>query len=160
MQEAKRIAKFGAVGIINTLIDFVVLDVLHLKFGMALIAANIVSTTVAMAFSFVANRTVVFKHHTDKVARQLVLFWAVTAFGLYVLQSGILWAFDHPLHSVLDASVRLVHDAGFHGLSARFIRTNTAKLVADLITLVWNYVLYKEVVFAHKPAEGQAKDGR
>ncbi|HEY8999614.1 MAG TPA: GtrA family protein [Candidatus Saccharimonadales bacterium] len=156
MQEIKRIAKFGAVGVINTLIDFVVLDILHLKFGMELILANLISTTIAMVFSFFANRTLVFKHHSERVAKQMVLFWIVTAFGLYVLQSGIIWFLGHPAHGVLNASVRLVHSAGFRDLSAAFITTNVVKLIADLITLVWNYIGYKEFVFVGE-TKGTAK---
>lgn len=155
MNEIKRIAKFGAVGVINTLIDFVVLDILHLKFGMELILANVISTSVAMIFSFFANRHLVFKHHTEKVGRQMVMFWFVTAFGLYVLQSGIIWFLGHPAHGVLDASVRVVHSAGFRTLSAAFITTNVVKLIADLITLVWNYIGYREFVFVD--ARGTSK---
>jgi len=155
MSDIKRIAKFGAVGVINTLLDFVVLDVLHLKVGMGLIAANLISTTVAMLFSFFANRTFVFKHHSERVWRQMVVFWVVTAFGLYVLQSGVIWAFDHPLLGITKAVVRAVHAMGFHHLSSAFIMTNSVKLVADALTLLWNYILYKRVVFVdnkpHKP---------
>jgi len=147
MPQIKRIAKFGAVGAINTLLDFVILDVLHLKVGMGLVAANLISTTVAMLFSYFANRHLVFSHHSERVWRQIILFWVVTAFGLYVLQTGIIWLFDHPLHSVTMFGVRLVHDVGLHHLSTSFITTNGIKAAADAVTLIWNYILYKEVVF-------------
>ncbi len=155
MQEIKRIAKFGAVGVINTLLDFIVLDVLHLKFGMELILANLISTTVAMAFSYVANRRIVFKHHTEKVARQMMLFWAVTAFGLYVLQSGIIWLLGHPMHGALNWSVSVVRSIGFKHFSEAFIATNVVKFIADALTLIWNYIGYKEFVFVD--AKGAAK---
>lgn len=155
MKEIKRIAKFGAVGVINTLLDFVILDILHLKFGMELILANLVSTTIAMIFSYVANRHIVFKHHSEKVAKQMVLFWAVTAFGLYILQSGIIWLLGHPIHGVLNWSVTVVRSVGFRHLSEAFITTNVVKFIADAITLVWNYIGYKEFVFVD--AEGPAQ---
>jgi len=155
MPAIKQIAKFGAVGVVNTLLDFVVLDILHLSLGVALIPANLMSTTAAMIFSFFANRHLVFEHHSDRVWRQLVLFWLVTAFGLYVLQTGLIWLFDRHLQGVLTLGVRLVHDMGLRHLSASFIKTNGIKAVADGVTLVWNYVLYKKVVFVNRAHQGK-----
>src|SRR5664279_2789413 len=86
--EVKRVGKFGVVGIINTLIDFTIYDLLWGKAHWAIVPANIVSTTVAMTFSFFANKNLVFKKSKGSILRQAIIFYAVTAFGLYVLQTG------------------------------------------------------------------------
>ena len=82
-----RAGKFGVVGALNTLIDFVLYNVLSTFLKLTLVQANIISTTIAMIFSFTANKKLVFKSQ-GAVLKQGILFFAVTAFGLYVLQTG------------------------------------------------------------------------
>ncbi len=144
--EVKRVGKFGIVGVLNTAIDFTVLNLLRFGAGWALVPANIVSTTIAMTFSFFANRHVVFERR-GAIRRQLGLFLATTAFGLYVLQNltiELLTAWwTMPLHLAL-AAVRAV---GIHQLGDAFIIVNCAKLIGTLVSLTWNYIMYKKVVF-------------
>lgn len=146
-QEIKRIGTFGVVGVINTLLDFAILDFFHLTLGWAFIPANLISTTVAMIFSFFMNRHVVFKAHTERVWHQIIWFWIVTAFGLYVLQTGMIWLLEHPWLSLSNGFVSIERDLGFRHMSKAFLTTNTIKLLVDVVSMAWNYVLYKKVVF-------------
>lgn len=156
MQEIKRITKFGIVGIINTAIDFAFLNVLHFRFGLGLLVANLISTSIAVCFSFFANRHIVFKHHRKKIAHQMALFWVITGFGLYVLQSGVIWLGAHSLHGLVYDGVHLAHHVGFHHFTEAFIAANIIKVVADVITMVWNYIGYREWVFTDK-TKGQVQ---
>jgi putative flippase GtrA len=118
----------------------------HFKLGLSLIAANLLSTTLAMIFSYFANRHVVFRSTHGSVWRQAALFWAITACSLYVLQTGIIWVFSHPFNGFALQVARLVHSV-LPGFSTAFIVANGIKVIATLASLVWNYTLYKKFVF-------------
>lgn len=145
--EYRRIGAFGAVGVVNTALDFGLLNLLHFHFKVALIPANLISTTVAMVFSFFANRRVVFHAHNNKQTlwRQAFWFWVVTAIGLYGIQTSIIWAGTHFMQSPLTHWGELMHS--LVPLTALVISTNSLKLVASIASLTWNYVLYKKFVF-------------
>jgi putative flippase GtrA len=144
--EFKRVGKFAVVGVINTVIDFGLYNLLSSKAGFSLIEANMVSTTVAMIFSFFANRHVVFQDQTGSLTRQVISFFLVTAFGLYVLQTGTIAVLTHvwtgPVHGMVD----LGHAIGIHGHDALVIK-NGAKIIGTVISLTWNYIVYKRLVF-------------
>jgi putative flippase GtrA len=140
--------KFGLVGLASTIIDFALLNIGHNLFGLGLIQANLISTTVAMIFSFSLNRKYVFGANNGSVWRQGISFVLVTAFGLYIIQNLVIHTLSvtwlGPVHVVIGA-------VGVVGLgryiSDNVIITNTTKLVATAFSLVWNYIFYKKVVF-------------
>jgi len=145
--EISRVGKFGLVGILNTFIDFTIYNVLSSFVGLSLVRSNIVSTSVAMVFSFAANKQVVFAKHKGSVAKQAVVFFIVTAVGLYVIQTGAIKL----LSEIWLAPVTLIL-AIAHGLNVvghdQFIAKNSAKAIATVLSLTWNYIMYKKVVFS------------
>lgn len=146
--EAVRVGKFGLIGIINTVIDFAILNVLVSVFGMYIVAANVISTSTAMLFSFVANRTFVFDNKNKDVVRQAVLFFAVTAFGLWGIQSSIIIFLTDIWTWPLDFAYDVVELVGLDGtFSQEFVQTNATKAAATLASLTWNYIMYKRFVF-------------
>jgi putative flippase GtrA len=146
--EAKRVGKFGLVGIINTLIDFAIYNVLFGLYGLDVRLANIVSTTCAMAFSFTANKQLVFARKSGSILKQAITFYAVTAFGLYVLQTGTIHILAHIWTAPLELAVSMVHGLGLEPIfSDTFIINNGAKAVGTVLSLTWNYMMYKKVVF-------------
>jgi putative flippase GtrA len=144
--ELKRVGKFGIVGVINTIIDFGIYNVLSSRVGFTLVQANIVSTTVAMVFSFFANKNVVFKSKSGSIKHQAISFLLVTAFGLYILQTGTIELLTHVWLWPMNTLVIFAHSAGITDHNS-FIIKNGAKLVGTVISLIWNYVMYKKVVF-------------
>ena len=147
--DVERVGRFGLVGIINTLIDVVILNVLKFKFGMGVpFPANIISTSAAMTFSFFANRQMVFHSKQRTIAQQALIFLLVTGFGLYVLQSGVIKLLTDVWTWPLDLAVQIVSLLGLDKLlGEEFVRLNGAKAAAILTSMVWNYNLYKKVVF-------------
>lgn len=123
--------RFLLVGGTNTVIDFGLLFLLR-AFGLPTIPANIISTTSAFCFSFFANKKFTFKTTDTNVKREVVLFIVVTLFGLWVLQTIVI-ALVAPLLSTVMPSM----DMALLG----------AKLVATVVTLTWNYIMYSRVVF-------------
>lgn len=144
--EIRRIGKFGIVGILNTLIDFTIYNLASTALGLSLVASNLISTTVAMIFSFFANKHLVFQKSSRAWHHQVILFYVVTAFGLYVLQTGTILlltsVWTAPLHTLVD----LCHAVGVQDHDA-FIIKNGAKVAGSVLSLAWNYIMYKRVVF-------------
>ena len=148
-KEIAQVGRFGIVGIINTLIDFGLLNLLHIVFGLTKIYANVASTTVAMIFSFFANKTFVFKSkNTTDAIIQAVKFFAFTAFGLWVIQSGVFKLFDEIWPAPVNIALQICHWLGISNFfNDDFLTTNGIKLVATVASLSWNYLTYKRFVF-------------
>lgn len=123
--------RFVLVGGANTLIDVLLLILLR-SLGVPLWIANAASTSAGLAFSYFANRSFTFRS-TKRSTSQIFWFVLVTLFGLWVLQ---------PLAMTLVislASTRLEEP----------ILTLVAKGVATVVSMTWNYAMYKKVIFRH-----------
>lgn len=134
------------VGAFNTLLDFAIYNVLSGEFGLSLIKSNIISTTSAMIFSFFANKHMVFKKTDGSTWRQAAAFWVVTAFGLYVLQTGTIWILTDIWTTPMNLALNAANMLGITGHD-QFLIKNGAKAIATIISLGWNYIMYKKVVF-------------
>jgi len=121
--------RFILVGIANTAIDFIVLLSLT-TVGLPLVVANFISTSVALTFSFFANRSFTFGS-TGKKRSQAVRFLLVTLVGLWVLQPIVLVLAVPALEGMLSREASIV----------------VAKLIATVVSMVWNYLLYDSLVF-------------
>ncbi|MET8849453.1 GtrA family protein [Amycolatopsis sp. NPDC004625] len=126
--------RFGLVGVANTLVDALGYALL-VTVGVPLFAANFASTTTGMLLSFTLNRNFTFRAKDGDVRRQALLFFGVTAFGLWVIQAlvilGVTKAFP-----------------GVHVLIPKF--------AGIAVGLVWNYLLYHKVVFRPRPVTAAA----
>lgn len=144
-----RIAKFGAVGVLNTVIDFTIYNLLTSKrFKLSRVRANLISTSIAMIFSFFANQRYVFQSQGGSFWVQALSFYAVTAFGLYVLQNLVIHFLSKNWKLIPNLAVKIVHILHLNRLlSDDFVSKNTVKLAATLISLIWNFVLFQYVVF-------------
>ncbi len=145
----QRIAKFGLIGILNTLIDFVIFNVLSSRrVGWGKIKANIASTTVAMIFSFFFNKTYVFGSGGGNVALQITEFFAITMFGLYVLQNLVIWFLTEVWTLIPDIALRIVELLHLGKLFKKdFVYKNTAKIAGTVVSLTWNFIMYSKFVF-------------
>ena len=124
-------ARFGLVGSMSTAIDFGLLFFFR-SFGLPSVGANVISTTTAFLFSFTANKKYTFKTQGTNVKRELILFTIVTLFGLWVIQSIVIWLLEPWIEAL--------------GMTSNMCLL-TAKLIATGVTLIWNYYLYSRVVF-------------
>lgn len=137
---AKTFGRFLLVGGANTAIDFGVLFLLT-AVGLGVWPANTLSTSVALIFSFFANRTFTFRAD-GRNRTQIFWFLVVTLFGLWVLQPLV----------ILGVTAVVPHTLANDALSL-FI----AKVVATCVTLVWNFVLYKKLVFVRSKEASTAE---
>ncbi|MFZ1301776.1 MAG: GtrA family protein [Candidatus Microsaccharimonas sp.] len=123
--------RFIVVGGTNTALDFLVLFI-FVNLGVDKIIANYISTSVALVFSFFANKTFTFKNTSKNAKKQFLIFLAVTLAGLWILQPIIIWLADLVLapHITNETSLLFV-----------------AKMIATVASLIWNYMLYSRLVF-------------
>jgi putative flippase GtrA len=123
--------RFTLVGGINTAIDFVVLFVLF-TLGLPIIVSNFISTSTALIFSFLANKKYTFRDSNIFNKNQFTAFLVITLIGLWILHPVIISIFNPLLISYqFDKNISLFF----------------SKVIATLVTLAWNYLLYREFVF-------------
>lgn len=123
--------RFIIVGGANTALDFLVLFLL-VSTGMDKIIANYFSTSVALVFSFFANKSFTFKNTDKNAKKQFLVFLGVTLAGLWILQPIIIWISAAALEPYITNESSLL-----------FI----AKMIATIGSLIWNYLLYSRLVF-------------
>jgi putative flippase GtrA len=124
-------ARFGIVGIANTLLDFVILLFLR-SLGVPAVIANYPSSTAAVIFSFFANKNYTFKTKGTDLKREVLLFLIFTLFCAWVLQPLTILATESLLKSFAIQPL---------------ILTIISKSLATAVTLVWNYLTYSRYVF-------------
>lgn len=129
MRISPQVIRFVIVGVLNTAIDVALLFLLT-YLGVELWLANICSTSVALLFSFVVNRSFTFKS-TGNALRQLVPFLAVTLIGLWILQPLVLLGVTGLLN----------------GLWGEYEGLFVGKMLATVVSMTWNYLLYNRLVF-------------
>lgn len=125
---------FSIIGGINTTLDFVILFVLT-AFGIKIFIANIFSTGITFTISFLMNKKITFKsvsNNKKELIREMLLFIIVTLFGLWVIQNVII-SIAMPIFENLFKNKQ--------------ISLLLSKLIATIFSLIWNFILYKKVVF-------------
>ena len=105
---AREAAKFGAVGAVNTVLDFAVLNLLVFGLGLAPLRSKVLSTVVAATSSYLMNRHWTFRHRDrQRVHREYVLFFLLNAVGLAIalLVLGVVrYGFDQDSALALNAA--------------------------------------------------------
>lgn len=123
--------RFGIVGSFNTVVDFGFLFFLS-SIGLDKIVSNYISTTIAFLISFILNKKFTFKNNSPSNKKQFIAFTIVTLTGLWLIQPFIIF---------ICLSLAESFSIGNH------LGLIVAKLIATLVTLVWNYILYSRFVF-------------
>lgn len=124
--------RFAIVGGANTTIDFSILFILVL-FGIDKLFSNFISTSVALVFSFFANKKFTFKSNDKSSYMDMLNFLVITLLGLWIIQPIIIY--------FIDSLFRPLH---FNEFVVLFI----GKCIATVATLIWNYLLYRKFVFS------------
>lgn len=138
--------QFCVIGCLNTAIDFGLFHALtRQRGGLAarVLSANVVSTSVAMTFSFLANSWFVFDAAAGALIERFLPFLVVTCTSSYCIQSGILWA-CLKFETSVRAGVQL---AGAQAPAAPLGYKFRAKALAVIGGLLWNFLGYKYLVF-------------
>ena len=116
-----QIMKFGVVGIIATIIDFGVMNILYYGLHQDILVANTSGFIISLIFNYLASMKYVFAHKEGMSRkREFVIFVVLSVIGL-LLNDGIVLA--------LKSGV---------GLEA-----NIAKVCATALVMVYNFVTRK-----------------
>jgi putative flippase GtrA len=129
MSVLQRVRRFIGIGVINTLLDLALYAVLEPHLG--LVPATIVSTGIAMVFSFVMNALFAFGA-TSLTVRAAVTFFIPTALNMWVIQPVVIVLLHH--------LIRLVDD---HDYADALL----AKLGATAVSLTINFLVYDRYVW-------------
>ena len=114
-----QIMKFGVVGVIATVIDFGIMNLLHYGLGLNILIANTSGFIVSLIFNYVASMKYVFAHKEGMSRRrEFIIFVVLSVIGL-ALNDGIVLA----LNAGLEA--------------------NIAKICATALVMVYNFVTRK-----------------
>jgi putative flippase GtrA len=126
--------RFCLVGGANTAIDFGILLALT-TLGVPAPIANYPSSTVAVIFSFFANKKYTFKATGKNLKKEIVLFLVFTLIAAWALQ---------PLTILLAQSILSPFNLPVT------VSVIIAKIAATVVSLVWNYFTYSRFVFAQE----------
>jgi len=128
-----QLAKFALVGVLNTVIDFGVLNFLiaitTTTSGIGIIFINAISFLTAVINSYFWNKEWVF---TAGKKGNFATFFIVTLIGLSI-NTGIVYTLTTYIPPVI--------------VSSETLWANLAKVLATGISLVWNFMGYKLIVF-------------
>lgn len=131
----RQFLRFVSWGVVNTVVDFVFYVVLAAA-GLPVLVANLISTSAGMAVSLYGNRRFVFGR-TARPRRELVLFLLVAGVGVWVIQPIVL-VLSTPAVAPLDGTLP-------------FVTLWLPKCLAIGVAALFNFFLYKHVVFRHPP---------
>jgi len=124
--------RFIIVGGTNTAIDFALYNIINKVFGLALPVANMISSFIAMLFSFFMNKKWTFRSTDKNYLREVVLFFVFTIVSIWVIQSGIIWLVENSFSNIDWQN---------------FWMKNILKVTASVPSLIWNYLTYNKFVF-------------
>ena len=144
---AGQIVRFGLVGVVNTVVDYVTFIVLTIVFHIPLSnvwMAKYPSSAVGMTVSFVLNRRFVFRATAHRARGQAFRFIAATLIGIFVIQNLLTQLFAS---KVQYFGIEASHVVDVAGLSRTFTIKTVAFALGAVASIIWNFVAYKYWVF-------------
>ncbi len=121
-REVVRFLKFATVGVVGTVVDFGVLNILVLGGGFTKFWANTCSFSAAVVSNFIWNRLWTFPESRQKALIPQLVQFALVSLGGYVINQIIFLG--------LDSMV-------FHAWGT--LGYNVSKAIATVVVLVWNF---------------------
>lgn len=116
-----QLAKFGVVGVIATVIDFGVMNLLHYGLYLDILIANTAGFIISLVFNYAASMKFVFEHRDGMSrTREFTIFLILSVIGL-LLNDGIVL--------ILNKGVAL--------------EANIAKIAATALVMIYNFVTRK-----------------
>ncbi len=139
-KEIIRFLKFATVGVIGTVVDFGVLNLLIQLAGMSKLWANTCSFTAAVISNFVWNRLWTFPESRERpLLSQLSQFTLVNVVGLAINQAIFLGLDRFVLGEAGMLATPMSSLASGLGIAHFTLAFNLAKAIAIMIVLFWNF---------------------
>jgi putative flippase GtrA len=140
-----QLIKFIMVGFANTAVDFGILNLLMAMTGIYsgknIFFLNSISFVVAVIHSYFWNKFWTFKAKKTEAPKEFLQFLIVSIIGL-LINGGIVYMITTWLQPMFGANA--------------VSWANASKIAATAISLIWNFIGYKYIVFKKKdvPAQG------
>lgn len=139
--EKREFKRFTLVGFTATVMDYGILNLLVIVFGFPIVISNIVSASLSSLYSYTLNRKVVFKSIAHGERRSLLLYITSLLVSIFIIQSTVLAIFGHGITAGWYEAL------GFTGQWKDLLATNTAKVIAGLSSMGWNFYAQRKFVF-------------
>lgn len=141
-----KVTRFIVVGCFNTIFDITLLLLFYKVVGLSEVVANTFSVAIAVSVSYFLNHRIVFRYKKKYSWRNYLRFLLVTGLSIVVVQNILIYIVTQLLWDVPESQT--------FEFAGQLFMTQTAvllgaKLLAVGIGMVWNFLLYKYVVFAH-----------
>ena len=156
----EQVVRFGAVGALTTLVDYVVFIALTIAFAIPLShvwLAKYPSSVIAMTISYVLNRRWVFKSQTRDVRLESARFFSTTIVGVFVVQNLLTQFFSSNFQLFGKAAWRALDFVGVP-LPESFVIKTVAFGLATVASLTWNFLTYK--FWAFRPTATPGREAR
>jgi len=153
-QTTQEVARFGLVGVINTLVDYVLFIAFTVVFSIPLSRvwlAKYPSSAIAMIVSYVLNRRYVFRSRQRNVRAEMLRFFTTTLVGVFVIQNLLTQFFSSEFQFFGDQAYRFLGPLGF---TESFTIKTVAFGLATIASLTWNYLTYKYWAFRPTDEDG------
>ena len=139
--------KFGVVGAIAFFIDYGVLMLLNVGFGVNSVVAAGISFTVSVVFNYLASMRYVFTHRDDlSRGKEFAIFIVLSVIGLAI----------NELVMVIGLAINeLVMWVGLVTIGGAPVAVTATKVVATAVVMIWNFFSRKKWLDAGDGA-GQA----
>ncbi len=118
-----RIAKYLIVGASSVLVEYIIFVTLHYVFKLNIPIANVIGFSGGFIYSFFMNRGVVFTEGKDGSARKQIVIYLVLAL------------FNLMISTLLVTYI------------SRYIPAYITKILVSGFIAVYNYILYRKVIF-------------
>ncbi len=127
----RRFARFLAVGAVNTITNFVFLNLAFFVLGFSKLLSIVMGTATAIIISFLLNRSFVFKDKS-RPFKKFIMFINVATIGTFAIQTFVFIQASNVVGRFFDNNVIVI---------------NISNLLASFFVLFWNYNGYKYLVF-------------
>lgn len=145
----KTIIRFGIVGVINSIIDYCIFEilvaVLHVHSSSGLFICTLISGGLAVINSYFWNKRWTFKDKNKDYVQQFIRFALLNAVSLTINATAVII-----LNGIFPANF-MIHG---HAVKSLYL----TKALAILITMVFNFITYRAFVFKQKDGTDGAEE--
>lgn len=145
-----RIARFSLAGVVNTGVNFIVLNLAFNRLHYGELLSMAIATVCAIGVSFVLNRSFVFLDKTH-AGRAFTRFAVVSMLGTFLVQNVVYALAFLLLQHYGGGAVTALHRTT--GLGAGVAMVNASNVLASLAVAFWNYNGYRLFVFSSKATQ-------
>jgi putative flippase GtrA len=133
--------------VFNTLFDLSILNLLVFFGHLPPLVANLISASISMTVSYFLNHHIVFRHTEGHSLKKFVRFFAVTGIGILGIQTLVIYLVTHFVGPHEASLTHTLRQLGFRHITGRLVDLNIAKLLAVLVAMTWNFMIYHFVIF-------------